>query len=139
MRGGVNVKVLKLAPDGGVKSGVTGLFVIEIKKLFSIVLLHFGNGTREAYHSHAFNAVTWFLKGKVIEHRLGDGNTITSKPFGPSIKPKITLRDNCHRVESLGDTWAISFRGPWRDTWQEYLPKEDKRVTLTHGRKICQP
>lgn len=40
-----------------------------------------------------------------------------------------------HKVISLGDTWVLSFRGPWVDLWHEYLPKLNKRITLTHGRK----
>jgi quercetin dioxygenase-like cupin family protein len=54
-------------PDGGKESGVTGYFLIEWKPLFSIGLLHFKRGSREAFHSHAFNAVTFWLKGEVTE------------------------------------------------------------------------
>lgn len=132
------MKFFKTAKDGGEESHVTGFFIVEIKSLFSIVLLHFRNGTREAFHSHAFNAITWFLKGQVTEHRLYPG----SQTFGPivtqflpSFVPKITLRSNLHKVFSLGDTWALSFRGPWKDSWIEYRSTEKKFVTLTHGRK----
>lgn len=59
------MRLMSYASDGGINSGVKGLFLIEIKPVFSIVLLRFRKGTREAYHSHAFNAVTWFLKGTV--------------------------------------------------------------------------
>lgn len=31
--------------------------------------------------------------------------------------------------------WVLTFRGPWVDTWKEYLPKLKEFVTLTHGRK----
>jgi hypothetical protein len=48
-------------PDGGKDSGVTGYFLIEWKPIFSIGILHFKEGTREAYHNHAFNALTWWL------------------------------------------------------------------------------
>ena len=46
----------------------------------------------------------------------------------------ITRRDTFHKVDSVGTTWVISFRGPWSKTWQEYLPKENKEVTLASGR-----
>lgn len=118
--------------DGGKESGVTGYFLIEWKKVFSIGLLHFKKGSREAYHSHAFNAITWFLKGAVTEEKYG-GDT---KDFGPSIKPKFTPRTNLHRVISHSDTWALTFRGPWEDYWIEYRPDQKKVwVNLTHGRK----
>lgn len=132
------MRFLQRASDGGKLSGVTGYFLIEIKPLFSVVLLHFRNGTREAYHSHAFNALTWFLKGRVEEHRINPDkpNDVVVTPFGPGVKPKFTSRENHHKVYSLGDTWALSFRGPWVNTWREYLPSINRFVTLTNGRRV---
>lgn len=117
--------------DGGKESGVTGYFLVEWKKMFSIGLLHFKEGSRENYHSHAFNALTWFLKGTVTEEKL-KGET---KDFGPSLFPKYTPRSNIHRVISHSDTWALTFRGPWKDEWLEYRPNTEEFVVLTHGRK----
>ena len=116
-------------PDGGKDSGVTAYFLIEWKVLFSIGILHFKKGTREAYHNHAFNALTWWLTGMVTEIKLnGD-----QKDYKPSLQPKYTSRDNFHKVMAHEDTWALTFRSPWADTWKEY--RKDKYVTLTHGRK----
>jgi hypothetical protein len=116
--------------DGGKESGVTGYFLIEWKKLFSIGLLHFKEGSREAYHSHSFNAITWFIKGNVTEQHL-DGRT---KEFAASFKPKFTSRSCFHKVFAHNSTWALTFRGPWVDVWNEYRPKENRMVSLTHGR-----
>lgn len=120
-------------PDGGNKSGVTGYFLIEWKILFSIGILHFKKGSREAYHNHAFNAITWWLKGSVTEDKLLGG----MHNFYPSIKPKITMHDNFHKVHAHTDTYAITFRGPWKDTWNECIGGEF--ITLTHGRKVINP
>lgn len=133
------MKFFQTAPDGGKDSGVTGFFVIEIKSLFSIVFLRFKKGTREALHSHAFNAVTWWLKGKVEEHRMFDRTRphwANIHTYLPSWIPKITKRDNIHKVVALEETWALSFRGPWTDRWTEYHPSTGKFVTLTHGRRV---
>lgn len=117
--------------DGGKGSGVTGRFLVEFKPLFSIGLLHFKNGSRPSYHNHAFNALSWFIWGHVTEeHRDG-----TAKEFAPSLLPKFTPRSCFHRVVSHGDTWCLTLRGPWASTWQEYRPKTNELVTLTHGRK----
>ena len=118
--------------DGGKESGVAGYFLIEWKKVFSIGLLHFKNGSRENYHSHAFNALSWFY-GSVTEEKIS-GET---KNFSTSIIPKFTPRTNCHRVISRGDTWCFTLRGPWLDTWNEVSPKGEQ-ITLTHGRKILE-
>jgi hypothetical protein len=117
--------------DGGEKSTVTGWWLIEWKSLFSIVLLKFDEGSREAYHNHAFNGLTWWLSGEVNEHFM----TGEVKNWTPSFWPKYTPRACLHKVFGVKTAYALSFRGPWKDTWQEYLPKEDKFVTLTHGRK----
>lgn len=130
------MKIFSKGYDGGEESNVTGYWLIEIKSLFSIVLLKFGKGSREAYHSHAFNAWTWWLKGKVIEKsRLGPLGAI-ERSWLPSFKPKYTPREQMHKVIALEDTWALSFRGPWSKTWKEYREKENKEVTLTHGRVV---
>lgn len=127
--------------DGGPESGVTGYFLIEWKPFFSIGLLHFKEGSRENFHEHAFGALSWFLKGSVTEQKMTVEHHQTiwiNKDFKASLIPKFTPRSNCHRVISHSDTWALTFRGPWKDHWREYKPKEGKFVTLTHGRKIVE-
>lgn len=121
------IRFWKKAPDGGKKSGVTGYFLIEFKKGFSLVLLHFDKGTREAFHEHAFNAITIWLKGCVREHHLwGEPKDFTAGNI------KLTPRSTFHKIEALKDTWAFSIRGPWVDRWREY--RDGRYVTLTHGR-----
>lgn len=117
-------------PDGGEKSGVTGYFLIEWKCAFSIGILKFNKGSREAFHNHAFNALTWWLKGSVTEERH-DGGT---KDFGPSFRPKYTPRDNCHRIIAKEPTYAFTIRGPWLDYWHEIAGKV--QTVFTHGRQV---
>jgi hypothetical protein len=117
--------------DGGPESGVRAYLLVEWKLFFSIGLLHFRNGSRKNFHSHAFNAISWFIWGSVTEEHLkGD-----SKEFRASLIPKITKRDCFHRVISHGDTWCVTIRGPWTPTWWEYRPDTNVFVELTHGRK----
>ena len=52
------MKVLYKGKDGGNLSTVTGYWLIECKNLFSIVLLKFEGESREAYHTHAFGAIS---------------------------------------------------------------------------------
>ena len=129
-------------PDGGKDSGVTAYFLIEWKIFFSIGILKFNKGSREAYHTHAFNALTWWLKGFVTERKLmasfnGKGDLREQyedecKDFKPSLLPKYTSRSNFHKVVAHETTWALTFRGPWLDLWHEFKGK--KLITLTHGR-----
>lgn len=122
----------KYSYDGGKDSGVTGFWLVECKWLFSIVILHFKKGTRESYHSHAFNALTWWIYGSVLEHLLGDSESIK---WYPSIFPKYTPKENFHKIEALEDSYAISFRGPWENSWYEYQDKKGY-TKLGWGRKI---
>lgn len=124
-----DISILKKASDGGKDSGVTAYWLIEWKGLFSVGFLRFSEGSREAYHSHAFNAVTWWLRGEVEEH-FKDGGEVCK--WTPSFKPKKTPRKCFHKVYALKETWALTFRGPWVDTWQEF--KNGKLVTLRKGR-----
>lgn len=125
------MKFLKLMKDGGKESKVWGFFFIEIKSLFSVVLLKFADGSRDAYHTHAFDSVSWVLKGKLKENLLQKGVEV----YTPSFSPISTYRDTFHKVVSTGNTYVLSFRGPWVDKWEEFLPGENKFITLTHGRK----
>ena len=133
------MRLFQRASDGGKKSGVTGFWFIEIKSLFSIVLLKFNPGTRENYHSHAFNALTLWLWGDVTEESIigqsDDGSpAIQHKGWPKSGRFKWTPRRNIHRVIAHRSTWCLSIRGPWHRTWQEYDPRTREIITLTHGR-----
>ena len=137
------MKFFSKAPDGGKGSGVTGYFLVEIKSLFSIVLLHFASGSREAYHEHAFNALTIWLKGRVIELILSpvvrqqpDTHSISTAITWTAGDIKYTPRECFHKIEALEETWALSFRGPWVNTWRESI--RGKLRTLTHGRKVVE-
>lgn len=131
------MKLLETSKDGGPESTVWAHWLIELKGLFSIVLLQFEHGSRDAYHSHAFNCISWVLWGKLVEEVLDDDVSSGSRfnVYGPSLIPVLTFRDTTHKVVSYGRTWVISFRGPWAKTWKEILPDGEEK-TLTNGRKV---
>jgi len=124
------MKFLKTAKDGGPKSTVTGHWLVELKSLFSVVLLRFDDGSRDEYHSHAFGSLNWVLSGRVVEQNL-DGSVCE---YRPSLLPVVTRRSTFHRVVSRGTTWVFSIRGPWSKTWEEYDPKTGDVSVLAHGR-----
>ena len=133
------MKLFSYGKDGGPDSTVWGLWLIESKALFSIALLCFENGSREAFHSHAFNSISWVLRGKLRELVMLDVPTVIyCYRYYPSFKPVFTSRTRFHKVASEGRSWVLTFRGPWADTWKEYLPKLKKFVTLTSGRKVVE-
>ena len=134
------MKLFAVRKDGGKDSNVTGYWLIEWKSLFSIALLRFDKGSREAYHSHAFNCVSWVLKGELLEERLHHPlqGFKTFNLFRPSGVPLITTRDNLHKVYGIADkTWVLTFRGPWSKTWKEEF-NCGKQVTLSNGRSVIE-
>ena len=124
---------MRYRKDGGPKSHVHALFVIEIKWLFTIAVLRFGDGSRDAYHTHAFNAVSWLLSGYLKEYTIKPEGAMVRR-YWPSLWPIWTPRSRLHQVISYGVSWAITFRGPWRDSWEE-INEDRRRVLLTYGRK----
>ncbi len=118
--------------DGGSESCVDGFWLVEIKSMFSIVLLRFNDGVREPFHTHAFNAFTWLLWGDLTEEFAED----QPKQYRRRFMPKLTPRSLLHRVSSKGTSWVFTLREPWVATWQEWFPKDNRMVVLTHGRNI---
>jgi len=123
------MKIFQKSKDGGPDSPVDAYFLIECKHLFSVALLKFNKGGREAFHTHAFNAWTWFLKGSLEEEDISGEKYIYKK----SILPKITLRKKNHRVKASVDSWCLTIRGPWESTWQE--SHKGSLTKFTWGRK----
>ena len=134
------MKLFEKAKDGGPESTVWGYFLVEIKWLFSIVLLKFEGKSRPAYHSHAFNAISWVLSGMLTEIFLkkNPDSVCTNDYHLPGLWPVFTFRDTFHKVDAEDPTWVLSFRGPWSKTWKEYT-NEGGEITLAEGRVHVSP
>jgi hypothetical protein len=131
------MKLLHKAKDGGDESRVTGYWLIESKRFFSVALLRFDHGSRDMYHNHAFNAVSWVLKGMLSEH-MREG-PVGRYNYTRSLKPIYTSKDRMHRVCGLATTtWVFTIRGPWDETWKEWNPSTKEQTTLTNGRKVVE-
>ena len=98
------------------------------KRLF---ILKFDGKSREAFHTHAFNAVSWILCGKMVEYFLD--KKIPCRLLVPNVLPFKTYKDDFHMVSSIGTSWALSFRGPWEKQWLESTP-QDGLYRLRTGR-----
>lgn len=128
------MKFFESAKDGGPESTVTGYWLVEIKKLFSVALLRFDNGSRESYHSHAFGSTSWLLSGVLREEHRDHQVDI----HRPGLLPIITKRSTFHRVFSLGTSWVLTFRGPWAKQWREFDPVSMTSSVLENGRTIVE-
>ena len=117
-------------------------FLFEIKGLCSIALLKFNKGSRENFHSHAFNAFTWFLFGDMMEERFigksGQQPIIEHTRYKFGLKPKFTSKENLHRVVAHKTSWCLTIRGRWDKTWMEYNLETDTIQVLEHGRNVIE-
>lgn len=129
------MSIFRFAKDGGPQSKVDGFWLVEWKGLFSIALLRFGKGSREAYHSHAFNAISWLLTGGLMEVTKDGPNDVLCAYYDPSIVPIYTPRERIHKVYGSCDSnWVLTFRGSWTKTWTE-IDEDGKTITLTEHRQ----
>jgi hypothetical protein len=128
--------------DGGPDSRVW-CWGFEFKRLFSVLLLKFGEGSREAFHTHAFNSVSLVLRGALHEVQMDEvttelGPTQLTRHIrhAPSWRPVFTYRDTFHMVEGRAPaTWVLTLRGPWVNNWREFITEGARHIRLTHGRK----
>ena len=125
------MKLFKVSKDGGKKSTVTGLFLIEWKQAFSIAFLKFDQGSRENFHSHAFNAITFWMPGSDVTEHHTDGTKIDWH-FGFKLTPR-----NCfHKIYANKTSYAFTIRGRWVEEWKEYNKANNETIVMTNGRKI---
>ncbi len=124
------MRLFQKAKDGGPNSPVDAYFLFELKSFMSVAILKFNKGSREAFHTHAFDAFTWFIKGDLVEEDINGEFHIYER----HLFPKVTRKSKNHRVFAMADSWCFTIRGPWSKTWTE--DTEEKTTVLTHGRKI---
>lgn len=126
------MKFLWNVKDGGPESKVW-CWGLESKRFGSVLLMLFKEGSREAYHTHAFNAISWILSGALVEQHIDDNFDLRLASFWPVR----TRRQTYHKVTGLRDrTWVLSFRGPWVARWSEYVSATRQSLLLTHGRVV---
>lgn len=126
------MKFLSKSTDGGPESNSIGYWLIEVKALFSILLIKFSGKSRDVYHEHAFHCISWVLHGELKE-TLIDGREYV---YRPSIIPFFVGRRDYHQVDSVTPTtWVFTIRGPWKKKWRESKVDGSDSYFLTHGRK----
>lgn len=118
--------------DGGPESKVY-MYGYENKNGYSLLLLRFEDGSRDAFHSHAFGAISWLMKGHLQEYYFTDPQKIVA--YFPSFHPIMTPFHLIHKVVSFGRSWVLSLRGPWKRTWLEFNPKTGVVTKLAWQRK----
>lgn len=107
--------------------------IIEIKHLFGIIVNVFNTSNQDRFHSHAFHAFSWMVRGSYYEDViLENGDVITKKIQRSRFIPKNYI----HKItKSTPNAISVTFEGPWGSTWNEYF--DNGRIkTYTWGRRV---
>ncbi len=136
------MRILMGSKDGGPESNVR-MWGFEWKSGFSVLVLCCAEGSREAFHTHAFKAISWLLTGALVEEGMtrvtSDGRRTRiyhDKMHLPSLRPIRTPRERMHKVAGFAkNSWVITLRGPWAPTWLDWSDYENKPRRLSWGRK----
>ena len=117
------------------EGNVQALAVFENKYLFGITVYKWFTIDQIRFHTHAFNAIAFLIKGwyweKVIFNDVEMTNFVNI-PFWPRLIP----RNYCHAIQhAKPGTMTIVFSGPWQKHWFEYFPDTKKWIKYNWGRK----
>ena len=107
--------------------------ILEIKWLFSIYVHVWNTIEQDRFHTHAFNAWVFLIKGRYWEEVINNWGT----PYGYDVKRGIRYipREYNHRIlKSEPNSVSVAFAGPWEKTWTETFMNGTIR-TLSLGRK----
>lgn len=106
--------------------------IFEIKYVCGIIVNIFNTTNQDRFHSHAFNAFSWMLRGHYFEEVIEDGAVVTKKIE----KSRFIPRNYIHKItQSTPNAMSITFEGPWESTWNEYF--DTGRVkAYSWGRKV---
>ena len=101
------------------EQSVTELTILEYKKWFSIKLFNFhkSEGVQDRFHTHAFNAYSFLLKGDYTEEVLEDNKIV--KCLRRRSKVLFIPKDSYHRITRSKGCVTLLITGPWGETFKE--------------------
>ncbi len=98
---------------------VSELTILEWKPLFSLKLFHFHetDGCQDRFHTHAFNAFSFLLKGDYTEEVICNGVIMRRRR---SHKRLLFIPKNqYHRITRSKGCWTLLLTGPWGSEFKE--------------------
>lgn len=112
--------------------------LFEWKYLFSIIIYHWKTIKQNRFHSHAFPAYAFLLKGKYVEEVYKKG-IIKQKTVNQWLKPRWLPRNYTHRIlKADPGTYTIIFTGRWIKYWYEYFDDSNTWAKYNWGRKVVE-
>ena len=114
---------------------VEQFIIFENKKLFSIILYKWFTIDQIRFHTHAFSAVAFLLKGWYWE-KIRFGKTEMTNFVNVPLVPRFLPKNYCHAIQQARPgTRTLVITGPWQKHWFEYFPDTETWVKYHWGRK----
>ena len=117
---------------------VTQYLIFENKHFLSLIFYRWNTIDQVRFHTHAFGAVAFLLRGWYWEKVLYNGIEMTNFvniPFYPRVLP----RNYTHAIgNAKPGTMTMVITGPWQKYWYEFFPDTQLWVKYTWGRKIVE-
>lgn len=109
--------------------------LFENKKFGGIWIYNWKTIKQNRFHTHAFSAYAFLLKGSYTEEVIKNGKIIV-KEVNQWLKPRFLPKNYTHRIlKAKPKTWTIVFFGKWIDHWWEYFDDSKTWVKYGWGRK----
>lgn len=116
------------------QGSVTQYIVFEHKRLFSLIFYKWNTIDQVRFHTHAFAAVAFLLKGWYWEKVMFNGVEMTNFVNVPWI-PRFLPKNYCHAVQNAKPgTTTMVITGPWQKHWYEFFPDTKQWVKYNWGR-----
>jgi len=116
------------------EGSVTQYIVFENKHFLSLIFYRWNTIDQVRFHTHAFGAVAFLLKGWYWEKVMFNDIEMTNFVNVPLV-PRYLPKNYCHAVgNAKPGTLTMVIAGPWQKTWKEYFPDTKSWVTYTWGR-----
>ena len=118
------------------EGSVTQYIIFENKHFLSLIFYKWNTINQVRFHTHAFGAIAFLLKGWYWEKVRFQGIEMTNFVNVPFL-PRMLPRNYCHAIgNAKPGTITMVVAGPWQKNWLEYFPDTDTWVEYTWGRKV---
>jgi hypothetical protein len=110
--------------------------IFENKSFGGIWIYNWKTILQNRFHTHAFKAYAFLLRGGYIEEVIEDGKILT-RSVSRWMRPRYLPKNYCHRIlRAEPNTWTIVFFGKWVPNWWEYFKNTNTWVKYSWGRIV---
>lgn len=113
---------------------ITRFTLVELKFIGGIILNIFNTTTQDRFHTHAFPALSFMLKGFYNENILHPNGKIEKRKIIPGIR-YIPTYCNHQILDSSRNAISITIMGPWGYSWSETNAEKLNTRIYTWGRR----